>query len=148
MHRLSLIMIAALVISACGQDGAKVDVLTDDTNLQAVTAVSTYSPRDFSQDMASPMGLEIGMDRDSAEVEVRSYFGARASAGQIPVFKSKTLSDGAFEIIATRNGLQDDSVKSEQVLVHFADDVLVEFGMRVKCYRSNNPDEWTKEPCP
>ncbi len=148
MHRLSLIMIAALAISACGQDSAKVDILTDDTNLQAVKAVSTYSPNDFSQNMASPMGLEIGMDRDSAEAELRTYFGSNTSAGQIPVFKSKTLADGAFEIIATRNGLEDDSVKSEQVLVHFADDILVEYGMRVKCYRHNNSDKWIKEPCP
>jgi len=147
MQRSSLIVILAFALSACGQDDLQAEI-TNDADLQAVKAVSTYSPRDFSKDLAQPIGLEIGMDRDSAEAELRTYFGTTTSGGQIPLFKSKTLVDGEYEIIATRNGLQDDSIKSEQALVHFADGILVDYGMRVKCYRSNNPDEWTKELCP
>lgn len=143
----SIILISALCLSACTSE-QKVAVQTDDTNLQAVTATSLHDMRDFSKGLAASLGLEEGMDRDTVEAEVRSYFGTTASSGQIPIFQSKTLADGEFEIVATRNGLADDSVKSEQVIVKFSDDVLIEYGMRVKCYRAPNPDDWTNKVCP
>jgi len=122
-------------------------VNVDETDLQAVTATSRHNMADFSQMLAAPLGLEVGMDRDTAEAEIRGFFGTTASSGQIPIFQSKILADGEFEIVATRNGLADDSVKSEQVVVRFSDDILIEYGMRVKCYRSANPDNWTTEIC-
>lgn len=141
------VVISALCLVACSAE-QKIPVLTDDTDLQAVTATSLYNIDEFSKELAAHLGLEIGMERDWAEAEIRGYFGTTASTGQIPVFQSKTLADGGFEIVATRNGLADDSVRSEQVIAIFSDNILIDYGKRVACYRAPNPKAWTKELCP
>lgn len=146
--RFLLPLISLVMLAACQDKAPSVPLQTDDTDLQAVTATSFHNMADFSEDLAAPIGLEVGLDRDSAEAEIRGYFGTTASSGQIPIFQSKTLADGDFEFVATRNGLRDDSVKSEQVIALFSDNILVDFGMRVKCYRAVDPDAWTQEFCP
>lgn len=109
---------------------------------------SLHDMDNFSQELAGHIGLETGFDRDSAEAEIRGYFGTTASTGQIPIFQSKKLEDGTFEIVATRNGLRDDSVKNEQLIARFSNNILTDYGMRVKCYRAADPEAWTKELCP
>jgi len=137
-----------LLFAACSNADKAVDIAIDDTDLQAVRAVSNHDMRDFSKELLPSIGLSFGIDRDTAEAEIRTYFGSTASSGAVPIFNTKTLADGEFEILATRNGLADDSVKSEQLLAHFADGVLVDYGMRIKCHRGDNPDVWTIKRCP
>lgn len=146
--RFILPLISVAMLAACQDSAPSIPLQTDDSDLQAVTATSNYNISDFAPDLAASIGLSVGMDRDTAEAELRSYFGTTASAGQIPIFRSKTLADGEFEILATRNGLGDDSVKSEQLITRFSDGILTDYGMRVKCYRAPNPDQWTVKLCP
>lgn len=148
MRKIITLTLLGLMLTACGGADEKSTAIIDDTDLQAVTATSDRNMADYSKDLAAPLGLSFGMDRDEAEAEIRTYFGTGASSGAIPIFNSKTLADGEFEILATREGLADDSVKSEQLAAHFADGVLIDYGLRVKCYRNDTPDEWTKELCP
>jgi len=146
--RLALLLISCAVLTACKDSALSVPISTDDSDLQSVTATSRYDMADFSKRLARPLKLSEGMDRDTVEAQMRSYFGTAASSGSIPVFNSKVLADGEFEILATRDGLAGDRVKSEQAIVQFSDDVLIEYGMRVKCYRAPNPDEWMAKRCP
>lgn len=147
MHKRLAVSLLALTLTSCGVEG-KPAAVNDSADAHVVSAPSERNWADYSKSLAAHIGVSIGLDRDSAEAEIRSYFGTSASSGAIPIFNSKTLADGRFEILATRNGLRDDSVKSEQLLAHFAKNVLIDYGMRVKCYRNDAPDEWTKEPCP
>ena len=148
MMRFTLLLMSFAVLAACQETPQSEPANVDETDLQAVTATSRHNMADFSQTLAAPLGLEVGMDRDWAEAEIRGYFGTTASTGQIPIFQSKTLADGEFEILATRNGLADDSVKSEQVIARFSDGILTDYGMRVACYRAKDPSKWTKKACP
>ncbi|MEP6343335.1 MAG: hypothetical protein ABJ275_08470 [Maricaulaceae bacterium] len=133
----------AIMLAAC-QDSAP----SNDIAIKDVSTTSLHDMVNFSQELAGHVGLEIGFDRDSAEAEIRGYFGTTASTGQIPIFQSKKLEDGTFEIVATRNGLRDDSVKNEQLIARFSNNILTDYGMRVKCYRAADPEAWIKESCP
>ena len=146
--RFALLLISCAVLAACQDSGPSVSTSTDGTDLQSVTATSRYDMADFSERLAAHIPIETGMDRDTAEAEIRSHFGTSTSTGAVPIFQSKILADGDFEIVATRNGLADDSVKNEQLIARFSDDILTGYGMRVKCYRAPNPDKWTTKLCP
>lgn len=143
---LPILCLASLM--ACQEDAPSSPTSTDDTDLQAVTATSLHKMSDFSSELAAHIPIETGMHRDTAEAEIRSYFVTSASGGQIPIFNSKTLPNGEFQIVATRDGLADDSVKGERLIARFSDDILTAYGMRVKCYRGPKPDVWTRELCP
>ena len=143
---LPILCLASLM--ACQDDAPSSPTSTDDTDLQAVTATSLHKVSDFSSELAAHIPIEIGMDRDTVEAEIRGYFVTTSSSGQIPVFNSKTLPNGEFQIVATRDGLADDSVKGERLIARFSDDILTAYGMRVKCYRGPKPDVWTRELCP
>ena len=146
--RFTLPLICLAVLTACQDSAPPAPVSGDGTDLQAVTAQSFHNMSDFSEKLARHLPIEIGMDRDTAEAEIRSHFGTSTSTGSVPIFQSKILADGDFEIVATRNGLADDSVKNEQLIARFSDDILTGYGMRVKCYRAPNPDKWTTKLCP
>ena len=136
--RLTTVFITGLILAACQE--ARVHAVADAPKLHGMA--------DFSQELAAHIPIETGMHRDTAEAEIRSYFVTSASGGQIPIFNSKTLPNGEFQIVATRDGLADDSVKGERLIARFSDDILTAYGMRVKCYRGPNPDVWTREICP
>lgn len=55
--------------------------------------------------------------------------------------------DGSV-LVATATGLADESVKAKQLYVVFKDETLVTYGMKVKCWRADNPDIWQNTPCP
>jgi len=148
MRKVCWLILPLMVLAGCSGSDPKVDDIVDDSDLQAVTATSERNMADFSKELANAIGLSFGLDRDTAEAEIRTYFGTTASSGAIPIFNTKVLADGEFELLATRNGLSDDSVKAEQLLAQFSDGVLIDYGMRVKCYRAANADEWTMELCP
>lgn len=146
--RLALTFLSLAILAACQDSGSSAPAVSDNTDLQSITATSLHDMANFSEELAAPLGLEVGLDRDTAEAEIRGYFGTTVSSGQIPIFQSKRLADGDFEIVATRNGLRDASVKNEQFIATFSDDILVEYGMRHTCYKAADPDAWTTEQCP
>ena len=135
----------ALITAACQESAT---TITESAVVQPSPSTSLHDMRNFSQDLAAFLELEEGMDRDTVEAEIRGYFGTTASTGQIPIFQSKKLENSQFEIVATRNGLRDDSVKSEQVIARFSNNILVDFGLRQKCYRATDPEQWLTKLCP
>ena len=108
---------------------------------------TTPQQQAFSIELAGFVPIEIGMNSDAAELAIRNHFLAGAQEGSLPLFNSKTLAD-SVQFSATRENLPDDSVSAQQLLAIFEGDRLVNYGMRIKCYRGNNIENWQIELCP
>ena len=136
--RLIAALISGLVLVACQEARAP----------EVVDVPKVHDMADYSAELARFVRIETGMHRDTAEAEIRTYFGGEVSGGSLPIFNTKTLPSGEFQIVATRDGLTDDSIKGERLIARFSNDILTAYGMRVKCYRGPNPDKWTASRCP
>ena len=109
----------------------------------------------FSKENAKFVGLVDGEEMETAELRIRAYFTPEeASEGKISYSYEKTYaSNGLTRVVATATGLMDDSVQAEQLIAYFKPltpqtAVLSEYGMRFKCYRGENKNQWTKKLCP
>lgn len=111
-------------------------------------ALNAWTKPSFSQDLAAPLGISVGLDRDTAEAEIRGYFTDALNQGGLPLFNITKTEDGSTRFLATRDHMQDDSVKAEQLEAIFSDNILTRYGMRLKCYRVADPEQWLTELCP
>lgn len=111
------------------------------------TAEFTLDPSDYSRDLSQWISIETGMDRYLATDELLLYYNSDPESGA-KVSSSERNVDGATLFVIRRSGLQDDSLAAEETFALFDDDVLVDFGTRIQCYRGPNPNQWTTELCP
>ncbi len=160
-----LFFIPALVmLTACQQasetvqaPSVNVDVPTPPAtrNLPA-GSIEDIDFNDYSQDLARAFDLKMGESRLDSIDKIRLYF-APTKGGHIVNTTSSTFErdDGSVMIFAS-SGLQDDSVKAEEVYVVFSgtggadkfNQSLAAYGMRIKCYRGENTTEWQTNLCP
>lgn len=114
----------------------------------------------YSKDLAKFVGLEIGMSMEKAEIEVLNYMAPEQGSEGKAVFEMDKFQGyvGGQAFVATIDGLADDSVKAQQLYAIGKKDTdkkegdetysLIDYGMRVKCWRGENTANWQAKPCP
>ncbi len=113
-----------------------------------------YDLADFDAGLARGVGLKPGMEMLTARTIITDYFAPGGEEGNAQIaMEQKFLTSGLTQIIVTRTGLADDSVKAEQLLAVFKPltpktGQLTAYGMRIKCYRGANTTQWQTELCP
>ena len=73
--------------------------------------------------------------------------------GPSEVSFSTFATDGGTVIVAERSEMADDSVRAEQMYMltkKMADgsEKLIDYGMKIKCWRGKTPDMWSTNLCP
>ncbi len=117
---------------------------TDEINTIAEIDFTAYSMA-----LAKFVGLEIGESKSVSNDKIRAYFKpSKGAEGNAEYVFSEFRGEGGNVILATANGLADDSVKGEELYAVFKDDILITYGTRLKCWRADNPDIWSQTPCP
>ncbi|MGJ8563601.1 MAG: hypothetical protein ACSHXY_08610 [Alphaproteobacteria bacterium] len=118
----------------------------------------------YSKDLARFVKLEAGESFASAKAKMEIYFipGKGIPGEKIAQDRRRGPSevsfmtfegDGGKVILAERNEMADDSVKAEQMYALTktmvdGSDVLLDYGMKIKCWRGESPDEWGTNLCP
>ncbi len=178
MTRITLIssaLLAVFTMSACSQKSGPVEV-TEPAPTQAVeqshdkpqssTDILRITDIDFpsySRDLARFVGLELGETMAEATAKIETYFtpkGGDVDAyhdpdSNIPKTESEfsTLGgEGGKVTVVERVNMKDDSVRDEQFYAIFKQSgeayTLADYGMKIRCYRGDNTDEWQIELCP
>jgi len=102
----------------------------------------------YSRDMARFIGLEVSENKGSAKDKIQSYFQPEKGAEGNAEYNFVELGGvGATVMIASATGLADDSLKAQELFAVFKDDTLVDYGMKIKCWRGETPDLWQTTPC-
>ncbi|MEE9348365.1 MAG: hypothetical protein V3U82_09220 [Robiginitomaculum sp.] len=164
MMKLFTIISAALVLTACGNGAPVSDAIVPDvphgTALPDRTSDGSNPPADidydsYSMDMAKFVGLEIGESHTSAVAKISTYFTPEALGEGKQQESSVSIydRDGGSILLAISDGLMDDSVKGESLYAIFSKDedgaqTLVTYGLKAKCWRGENKDNWQIDLCP
>ncbi len=113
-----------------------------------------YDIADFDMDLARFVKIYVGQKSVEAQNTIVNHFGINQDEGDESLkVEQKFLPSGLTQIIVTRTGLADDSVKAEQFLAIFKPltlktGQLQAYGMRIKCYRGESTKDWQTKPCP
>ena len=159
-HLMLLIMLlgSALGLMACGQEvtttqsSAKISATPKTPNPQTPNP-QTLEDIDFSsysEDLAKFVGLQNGEPKWAAVDKMRLYF-APEDGETILHTKTSTFDrpDGSV-MIYTVSGLIDDSVKAQEIFMIFSGEdaqSLGAYGLKQKCQRGENTNEWTTQLC-
>ena len=164
-----LIVAAALFLAACS-DAADLPVAAPGNDIVAGDAEGVELPATlesdelysieqdaFSADLFNISTITLGMDSDDVEPILQEWAdavtegeGSRNSSSSV---RTSYREGGRTVILATREGLLDDSVAGEQVFAEFTpvgplSNNLDFVGLRIKCARGANAGEWQTELCP
>ena len=106
----------------------------------------------YSQDLARFVGFERGEARIDAIDKVRLYFAPQDSEIVQTSTKAFDRPDGSVMIFSV-SGLKDDSVKAQEIFLILSgpkegQQTLAEYGMRIKCWRGENTENWQADLCP
>lgn len=165
----------AIALAACAPASDRPDVPTPPTPPGDVMApaapsageimrISDIDFTSYSRDIAKFVGLELGEDFLVSKSKMETYFvpGKGTSENAVANERREGPAEAAFStfgaeggtvIVADRFNMADDSVKAEQMYAiskKKADgsEMLVDFGMKLKCWRGEDPDAWGTDLCP
>lgn len=106
----------------------------------------------YSQDMASFTGLTIGQPRIRAIDVVRLLFAPEEGAKIIKTSSAIYPLEGGELMLLSADGLADDSVRAQEFYLIFEGPErglkLADYGLRVKCWRGENIENWQTTLCP
>jgi hypothetical protein len=113
-------------------------------------AEPTLDPSDYSRGLTSFIPIEVGMNRYIAKDELLLYYNSDPDTADVraKVSSNETMIDGATLYVIRRSGMADDSVAAEETYAVFDNDVVVDFGTRIQCWRGENANQWTTKLCP
>ncbi len=147
-----------------GQEAAKGhEKPQSSTDILRITDIDFPS---YSRDLARFVGLELGQTMAEATTKIETYFTPTGGDmddmdeywdpdSNIPKTESEfsTLGgEGGKVTVVERVNMKDDSVRDEQFYAIFKQSgeayTLADYGMKIRCYRGENTDEWQTELCP
>ena len=167
MKYTALTLISVAMLAGCKDKSADIPNTPDVPSVPAATApkapaapkapesISDLTLNEFSQDMASFVGIKAGDEMEAVKDQIRLYMAGDGdgSNAQAASFQTHYRTDGRTLFVATQMGLRDDSVSAQQVMVVFipktmSKSIVEGYGLRVKCQRGDNTDQWQVKPCP
>lgn len=175
MRALGFIPVSILALSACSQNTSETRDVYDASSMpdvprvaavtegleppmppvvpngDGITRLSDIDFASYSMDLAKPLNLEVGELKTSVEDKVHATFRPNKmpdGKGHMEYALTELKAEGGSVLLATAQGLADDSVKAQQLYVIFQEGVLVTYGMKVKCKRGETPNIWQNSVCP
>ena len=144
---------ACLALTACNNADPQPSETIETPEPPAYASASDYDKSDFTPDLARYYGLEPGMDSEVAEPLIRTAFSAEGEGIISTDVKTIYATVGRTIIVATVEGLLDDSIAGEQLYAEFTPvspltNSLDFYGARIKCARGRNTTDWQTQPCP
>ena len=163
---------AAASLNACSQQAQtpavpaapEISVPAMPDSATQVMRISDIDFLSYSRDLAKFVKLELGESMSSATPKIESYFSPQgnsvdekieyaASSGKKTETEFSTFgAQGGKVTLVERVNIKDDSIKAEQFYAIFKAKgegfALADYGMKVKCHRGNNTDNWQTDLCP
>ena len=116
----------------------------------------------YSKDLARWIELETMEPLESAVAKIESYFSPQGGDfNSYDIGKTGTQTESIFSsfdaeggkvIVVERINMRDDSVKAQQFYAVFKKtdtaELLIDYGMKIKCARGDNTTEWQTDNCP
>jgi len=151
MKFLTLSLCALFVVTACSQHADVESALTDSVAKTSNGKAYDYMIMSkFNENMARFVGLVPGDSMAQAESKINAVFKAydgHAEPLHIGMDKSVVEADWK-QVLVTQNGLMDGTVTGQQLLAIFnAEDELVTYGMRIKCFNDGAESDWQNSVC-
>lgn len=170
-----LILVGAFGLSACSpaaepEPPTPPDAPEADLSVLAappepeIKRISDIDFSSYNKDLAKLVQLKQGESFAETKAKMETYFvpGKGIPGEKIAQDRRRGPSevsfmtfegDGGKVILAERSEMADDAVRAEQMYAltkTMADgsDMLLDFGMKVKCWRGENPDQWGTQLCP
>jgi len=157
---LILISSLALALTACGSKDVEAPVVPEVETVEGfevvtppeVPEIMNVSDIDFSSyslDLAKFVGLEIGEAKEISSQKIKAYFAPEKGAqGNATYEFSEFGAIGGYVMLSSSDGIADDSIKGQELYAVFKDEKLVTYGMKIKCWRGENKDNWQTDLCP
>lgn len=156
MKNYFIISTVCLALVACGaKEPAAPNAPETSGKVAAPKAVSfaDLTPTNFRPTLLQNSGLRNGMTMDEAKAKIDAVFGeppveGKYSRSEEVIYKS----GGLTHIFMTHEGLADDSLQGQQVILVFKPVTperaeLINYGMRLKCWRGPDAGTWQKAIC-
>ncbi len=134
------------------------------TEPDEIKGISDIDFASYDRELARWVGLEVGDSLTEANAKIEAYFspGAGRPEGHYSGDPERELAETSFSTVATdggtvivaeRSNLKDDSVKSERLYLitkkfNNGEESVVDYGMKIKCMRGANTEQWTIDLCP
>lgn len=120
---------------------------------EAPKAQITREMSNYNTDLARFIGLEIGEPMDSAVDKIKAHLNPKGESNITGTWETSDNGEGVKTFTGLADRLADDSVKAQEITTIFkkAEDGsyrLSAYGARNKCWRGDNPDQWTTNLCP
>jgi hypothetical protein len=127
------------------------------TGIMRITDIDFTS---YSRDLASFVKLEVGESMVSATPKIENFFSPQGGSLEDARDYSREKTETEFSTFGAQGGkvtlvervnIKDDSVKAEQFYAIFKakgeGHMLVDYGMKIKCHRGENTENWQIKPC-
>lgn len=115
----------------------------------------------YSRDLAKGVELELGESMVTATPKIEGYFTPQGGSVEDASDSKRKKTESEFSTFGAEGGkvtlvervnIKDDSVKAEQFYAIFkakgGDFMLADYGLKIKCYRGGNTDNWQTDLCP
>ena len=115
----------------------------------------------YSRDLARFVELKLGENMATATPKIESYFSPQGGSVEDAQDSSRKKTETEFSTFGAEGGkvtlvervnIKDDSVKAEQFYAIFKAKgegyMLADYGMKIKCHRGDNTDNWQTALCP
>ena len=141
---------------------AQVIVPPRTTETNDIMRIADIDFRSYNKELANGIELQSMESLNSAIVKIETYFTPHGGnlEGYDPlktgqktesVFSSFDA-EGGKVMVVERINMRDDSIKAEQFYAIFkkteVDEILVDYGMKIKCHRGDNTTYWQADLCP
>jgi len=128
------------------------------TNIMRIQDIDFGS---YSRDLAKWVGLELGESDQTVTPKIESYFSPQGGSVDDAMDSQRLKTETEFSTFGAEGGkvtlverinIKDDSIQAEQFYAIFKaegdDFTLADYGMKIKCHRGANTQNWQTELCP
>lgn len=166
-------VITALLFAACSQQAetpavpevplpsGDVSVPSAPDSASNIMRISDIDFASYDRDLAKWVKLELGESMDTATPKIESHFSPQGGSVEDASDSTRKKTETEFSTFGAEGGkvtlvervnIKDDSVKAEQFYAIFKAKgesfMLADYGMKIKCYRGDNTENWQTELCP
>lgn len=166
-------VISALLLAACSQQpetpalpdvpqpAGTVQVPAAPQSASEIMRISDIDFASYTRGLADGVELELGENMSAATPKLEGFFSPQSKSTEEAVDAGRKKTETEFSTFEAEGGkvtlvervnIKDDSVKAEQFYAIFKAKgegfILADYGMKIKCHRGGNTENWQTELCP
>ncbi|WP_371398190.1 hypothetical protein [Fretibacter rubidus] len=143
-------------------DESQMPMSEDSVQGEEIMRIADIDFLSYSKDLARWVELDTMEPLESAVAKIETYFSpqggdindydVRQTGTQTESIFSSFDAEGGKVVLVERINMRDDSVKAQQFYAVFkktdTTEVLIDYGMKIKCARGDNTTDWQTDNCP